>query len=78
MELWICLQFVRGVYDYRIGEWEKGHQVFEFAGVFDSEEKAVAACRDENYYIFPSKLNERLPHETIPDNGYYPLAKKES
>jgi hypothetical protein len=48
---------------------------FEFIGVFDSEEKAVAACVDVRYGIGPAILNEDLgdEREDWPD-FYYPHA----
>ncbi len=47
---------------------------WEFMGVFDSEEKAVAACRTLKYFVGPAKLNEQLPDETNKWKGaYYPL-----
>ena len=33
------------------------HCLFEFTGVFDSKQKAIDACRDENYCVAPIKLN---------------------
>lgn len=48
-----------------------GH--FEFQGAFDSRERAEAACREENYCVFPCTLNLELPHETVAAPGcYYP------
>ena len=47
---------------------------WEFGGVFDSEQKAIEACRDDNYFIGPTSLNEPHPHETAEWEGsYYPL-----
>lgn len=46
---------------------------WEFVGVFDSEENAVKACKDANYFVGPVELNEELPSETVPwTDGYYP------
>jgi hypothetical protein len=47
---------------------------WEIQGIFDSVALAEAACRDENYFVQPMKLNESLPHETVepPAGGYYP------
>jgi len=45
---------------------------WEFQGVFDSEAKAVAACRTEAWFVMPCKLNEELPAETMVAPGYYP------
>ena len=62
MELWIVGQL------RTVGAWD-------FQGVFDSEERAVAACRDEKYFVAPATLNAELPHESHEfPGGYYPLA----
>lgn len=53
------------------------HYVFEFQGIFDSKDKAVAACRTDQYVMFPATLNESLPHETLEGPlGEYPLEGK--
>lgn len=44
---------------------------WDFQGVFDTEEKALAACRDEHYFIGPAELNKEYPDETIPWPGQY-------
>lgn len=68
VQLWICGQ--------RTGVWSPRGTPWEFQGVFDSKDKAVAACRDETYFIMPATLNESLPHEpTACNEAYYPLAK---
>lgn len=54
MKLWIVGQ-------YRSGSIP--NVVWDFQGVFDSEEKAVAACVDKNYFIGPIGLNEAVPSE---------------
>ena len=51
-KLWI----VGKVLDYDSSSWE-------FAGVFDSEEKAEDACLTEYYFTGLCELNERLPDE---------------
>ena len=38
--------------------------LFEFQGVFDSREKAVAACRTDRYHIGRCTVNDEAPHET--------------
>ena len=64
-----------------VGQWyreaEDGRQVWEMAGVFSTEEKAVAACRTANYFVGPLPVDTEFPHETVewPD-CYYPLADK--
>ena len=72
MRLWIVQQFVKGIWDERKQQWDDS--VFEFVGVFDTEEQAVAACRDHNYIVIPIMLNEQLPHERVEMPGcYYPI-----
>ncbi len=47
---------------------------WEFAGVFSSEELAIAACRDEHYFIGPATVDQQLPHEPFDWPGaYYPI-----
>jgi len=36
----------------------------EFQGIFSTKEKAIAACRDENYFWVEAILDEEQPHET--------------
>ena len=70
MEVWICGQYLT--------EIDTG-KVWEFAGVFDSEQKAIDACRDQSYFIAPYNINEIHPHETVPMEGiYYPKNKYDS
>lgn len=38
---------------------------WEFQGVFDSEEKAAAACLEDSFFVGPAKLNEPLPVTTV-------------
>ena len=46
---------------------------WQFAGVFSSEKLAIEACRTDNYFIGPAKLDAPLPHETFDWPGaYYP------
>jgi hypothetical protein len=50
---------------------------WELIGVFSSEEKAVAACLNEYYFIGPVELDEVLPDETVEWPGcYYPKELK--
>lgn len=54
----------------------KGKQsagVWEFQGIFDSEAKAEAACRNPRYFMLPAMLNEEIPDETVmPTDARYP------
>ena len=47
---------------------------WEFQGIFDSEAKAVLACRNRNYFIAPAILNVEQPDETADkwEGLYYP------
>jgi hypothetical protein len=49
----------------------------EFRGVFDSEEKAVAACTEWEWWVGPCVLNQDLGTEVRPawPGKYYPLAR---
>lgn len=52
--------------------------VWEFQGVFQSILLAEDACADENYFVGPTKLNEKLPKESqIWPGAYYPAEKTE-
>lgn len=64
MNLWIVGQYKA---DTSAG------RVWEFAGVFDTQELAVAACRDYTYFVQPIVLNEAAPHESFEfEGGFYP------
>ena len=44
-----------------------------FQGIFSTEEKAIASCRDESYFIMPFELDVSLPHKKkICKRAYYP------
>lgn len=63
-----------------VGQWKSGDYpncVWEFSGIFDSEEKAVNACRDWTYFVAPIKLNDQFPHETVNLGSYYPIKREE-
>ena len=65
-ELWIVGRYKQG---------EPGSIVWDFQGIFDSEAKAIAACRDWTYFVGPVTVNELLPHETSTNPRWdYPLA----
>lgn len=61
-QVWVCGQNKFG------GRWE-------LQGVFSTEEAAIDACRDHTYFVGPIKLNESLPHETLPEwpGAHYPI-----
>ena len=65
MKLWLCGQLK--------GKWSPKGSKWEFQGIFSNKKKAVKACKNENYFIFPIKLDQELPVETvIPSEYYYP------
>ena len=46
---------------------------WEFVGVFETEEKAVAACLTQMYFVGPAELNKAFPDERVKWPGaYYP------
>lgn len=74
-ELWLVGQVSEASWDLKTNEFTRATK-WEFQGMFDSEEKAVKACRNRYYFVAgPFYLNENLPHETEqPNKNYYPLA----
>lgn len=65
-EVWIVGRYIMDVH---------GGIAWEFQGAFADKDKAVAACRDRNYFIGPATVDEERPHETEQwDGAYYPLA----
>lgn len=64
MQLWLCGQCKSG---------EKLESIiWEFQGIYSTRTKAVAACRNSNYFICPVTLDEELLDETMqmPDTEY--------
>jgi hypothetical protein len=59
---------------------EYNDDIWGIVGVFSSEKKAVAACKNENYFVSPYKINsyddtdEKINKDYI---GYYPHEYKE-
>lgn len=56
-KLWIVGQFLG------VGPGDQG-TVWEFQGVFDSEQAAREACIGRNYFYGPATLNELIPADT--------------
>ena len=51
---------------------------WEFAGVFDTEERAVSECVESNYFVGPCILNEHIPEEKVTWlDSYYPFYQQE-
>lgn len=49
---------------------------WEFQGVFSSQEKAVAACRNERYFIGPAVVDAEIPDDSRDPQewgAYFPL-----
>jgi len=56
--------------------FDKEH--FLFQGVFTTKEKAIKACRANNYCICPAVLNEERPPEIEGwDDAWYPYLENE-
>lgn len=55
-----------------VGQLKETGPSWEFTGVFDTEEKAVAACTTGYHFMGPVKLNELFPYNTVkwPDAHY--------
>jgi len=69
MDVWIVLQNVNE-------DPTQSPVRFEFQGVFDSREKALAACRTDRYHMGRCRLNDEAPQETTTDwlqDACYPL-----
>lgn len=47
MTYWIC------------GRWTN-NVMWEFQGLFDTEQKAIDACKSDRYFIAPAVVNEEL------------------
>ena len=71
MKLWICGQL--------IGKWKPTGSAWSFQGVFSDQSRAVAACRDDTYFIYSCDLDAELPHESVQAvDAYYPKANAEA
>lgn len=53
-------------------------KVWEFQGVFGSEELAVAACKGPDWFVGPAVLNNQLASEPIQWPGCFRPIKVES
>jgi len=57
---------------------DTGCDIWEFCGVFDTEEKAVAICKTEDYFVGPADLNFIVPDPTVDwPNAYFPLIEED-
>lgn len=48
------------------GRWMPDDQPWEVLGIFDSEDKADAACKTTNEWIAPVEINALAPDEPTP------------
>lgn len=56
---------------------ECGHS-WQFIGIFDSQSKAIAACKTENYFTGSAILNEAIECEPKPwPVAFFPLRNDE-
>ena len=44
---------------------EKHENAWEFQGIFSSKAAAIAACRNENYWLVPVELDVEWPDELV-------------
>jgi hypothetical protein len=69
MKLYVVFQHTQSMYDWR--EKEYVAMVTEFQGVFDTFEKALENCLNENYWFGACELNESFPEESVEWNEAY-------
>jgi len=61
--VWIC------------GQWNGPHSPWDFQGVFDTEDQAIAACKDYTHFIAPATVNQSVPRDPIEWPGLrYPIS----
>lgn len=67
MKLWVVGKYIAAWPDNDI------QNVWDLVGIFDSEDKAVAACTTPDKWVGSTMLNELAPEEpTIIPECYYP------
>jgi len=55
---------------------DENEVAWSFQGAFDSEDKAVSHCFDDQCFVGPAVINEALPVEDVIWPGaYYPKAE---
>lgn len=70
---WVCGRFRWQKYDK---ERSRLDVCWDLQGVFDSEKKAISACKNEDYFIGPVELNKEIPSNQIEWEGaYFPKQK---
>lgn len=63
-----------------VGQFRKevdGGMVWDMQGVFDSEEKARAACRNWRYFYTSLVLNENAPDDVVLVDVHWPILPPE-
>ena len=66
------------VYQYKSIKHDSKILPLEFQGVFDDENKAINACKNENFMIHEVELNSIYPIESVDvDNMWFPKKEKE-
>lgn len=52
---------------------------WQFCGVFDTEEKAIAVCTTEDHFVGPVDLNFIVPPDITTEwpKAYYPLIEED-
>ena len=60
MDVWVVFQNVNE-------DPYKSPVLIEFQGVFDSRDKALAACHSERYLMGRCAVNDEAPHESSAD-----------
>lgn len=64
---------------FLVGKYLEQHEkgaVWEFQGVFTSEQKADEACVGPEYFYGPATLDKAIPDETVAWNGcVYPRSR---
>jgi hypothetical protein len=53
MKVWICLQYNSGMFP---------SSVFEFRGVFSTEELAFKACKNDSFAVIPVIMDDFIPN----------------
>ena len=74
-KLWVCGKICKCIEDFR-NEKREIFTAWEFCGIFDSEEKAIEECIDNNFFIFSSSLNKKILKKShIAPDSYFPKAE---
>jgi hypothetical protein len=58
---------------FLVGQYKSGKDfdiVWEFQGIFDSREKALAAMLTDDYFLTEIELNRTIPHDSVEFPGW--------